>query len=242
MTEIAEIFGYCTPDEVVAEVLNDIGDSANIGQTLRYTQWCIRGYGQLRQFALPVGKTVRLTIDSQTSTVTLPDDYVDFGDIGTNVKGEFWSFTEKPELIDTTTQDCGLDTLDEDKGEGETLSDVDTYKEYGLSGGRNQYYYKMDLNSHRIIVYASDLTEVILKYVSTGIKVDGSTLIPIIAKEALIAWLHWQRVLNDKNETLAEKQERKSIWASRLHELRKPRNLNSLYDTLYSTIKNTAKR
>jgi hypothetical protein len=100
----------------------------------------------------------------------------------------------------------------------------------------------MDLNSHRIIVYASDLTEVILKYVSTGIKVDGSTLIPIIAKEALIAWLHWQRVLNDKNETLVEKQERKGIWASRLHELRRPRNLTSLYDTLYSTIKNTAKR
>ena len=82
----------------------------------------------------------------------------------------------------------------------------------------------------------------VLKYVSTGIKVDGKTLIPIIAKEALIAWLHWQRVLNDRGESEAERNRRERIWISRLRELRVPGNLTALYDILYSTIRNTAKR
>ena len=241
MTEAAEISGFCTIDEIVLEGMNDIGDSANMGQFHRYFQWTIRGYGQLRQFALPVGKEVKLKVNPQTSTVTLPDNYVEFGDIGINVDGQFWSFTEKPELVSTTTDNCAIETMSTTDGEGVHLAENRPGK-YAISGGVNTFYYKKDLKNHRIIVYGAGLTWVVLKYVSTGIKVDGSTLIPIVAKEELIAWLHWQRVLNDKNESALERTTRERLWASRLHELRRVTNLTALYDTLYSTLKNSPKR
>lgn len=238
METVQEIAGFCTPDEIVLEVLNDIGDAADMGQFRRYEQWLYRGYGQLRQFALPVGKEKRIKIDPKTSCIVLPDEFVEFGDIGIYIGGQWWSFTEKPELISITEQECGEEVVSD---HDHRLHEIRSGK-YATSGGKNPYYYKKDLRNHRIIVYATNLTHCILKYVSTGIKVDGSTLIPIIAKEALIAWLHYQRTLNDKSADKYEAVKREAIWASRLKELRTPRNLTALYDTLYSTIKNTMKR
>jgi hypothetical protein len=241
MEEPKEIPGFCTIDEIVSEVQNDIGDAADMGQHFRFAQWVIRGYGQLRQFALPVGKEALLPISAQTSTITIPDDFVEFGDIGINVEGQWWSFTLKPELVSTTTQNCGEETLESTHGEGEVLLENNPLL-YGITGGVNPYYYKPDLKNHRIIVYANGLTECVLKYISTGISVGTETIIPIIAKEALIAWLHFQRVLNDRKSTPYDIEKRQAIWGSRLKELRIPRNLTAWYDILFSTIRNTPKR
>ena len=234
MEEIKEISGFCTIDEIVLEVQNDVGDPADMSQHFRFAQWCVRGFGELRKFALPVGKEIRRKIDPKTSAITIPDDFFQWGDIGIYVGDIFWSFTEKPEMKSIIDENCGEDEMDL-KLHSEFVG------RYAESGGKNRFYYKKDMHHNRVIVYAKGLTEVILKYISTGIKVSGNTLIPLIAKEALIAWIHWQIELA-RGAGSASELSRKMIWGSYFKALRTPRNLTALYDALYSTIKQTAKR
>ena len=69
---MTEISGYTTPKQIVSAVLLDEGDGADMGQYKRYLNWVIRGYKQLKLFALPNAKEVRLDVNTDIYSVSFP--------------------------------------------------------------------------------------------------------------------------------------------------------------------------
>jgi hypothetical protein len=250
---MAELSGYTTPKAIVSAVMLDEGDGSDMGQYKRYLNWVIRGYKQLKMFALPNAKEVRIAVNSDIYAVTLPKDFVKFVSIGRPYKGKMDTFIQYNELIATTTEACGQQTQLDSNGENVTQYN-DTYNTlYGMGGGIGQYYYKLDLNNDRILINGSPiLTTVILKYISTGIEIGATTYIPVIAEESLIAYVHWQEALNSPTPDQRYTKSNLSSTAVREREYQKAFNslkymvnmptIQDLYDAVHESFTQTIKR
>lgn len=239
-----EVKGYSTLKTIIANVLNDL-DGGNMAHYKKYMQWAIRGYKELKLFALPIATTVRLPVNSDIYSVTMPDDFVNFVAIGIPYNGKLWTFSEYKDLIPTTTEDCGQETQDTDFGENITQDTGEYIYNYGASGGINQYYYKKDFGNNRVLLNGSPtLTNVVLKYVSTGVNIGSQTFIPKVAEEALIAYIHWKRTQFDKSATAYDKASFKQDWITEFNKLKfvTGSDIEAMYDALYETMIPTIKR
>ena len=250
---MAELSGYTTPKAIVSAVLLDEGDGADMGQYKRYLNWVLRGYKQLKMFALPNAKEVRLDVNPDIYSVTLPDDFVKFVSIGRPYKGKVDTFIQYNELVATTTPECGQETQDSEQGENVTQYNNSYYSLYGMGGGIGQYYYKLDLNNNRILLNGTPtLTTVNLKYISTGIKIGETTLIPVLAEESLIAFVHWQEALNSPTPDQRYTKSNLGMAAIREREYQKAFNnlkyivnmptVQDLYDAVNEAFTQTIKR
>jgi len=84
-----------------------------------------------------------------------------------------------------------------------TFSTVGGYSELGR--------YRINLDEFRI-EFSPDviLEDITLEYVSSGVKIDGTTYIPLIARESVIAYIIWKNSKSrsiPQNERLELKQE-----------------------------------
>ena len=147
----------------------------------------------VRDFQLHDGHSLRsekIAVDA-LGIVELPDDCVMVHDVCVAYRGEWWSFTERPDMVNTTTLSGGSETHDADFGEGVTLLDNKTYT-YGSKGAVNDYYYKLDWKARRIFCDGIISDTVLLKYVSNGINADGDTYIPEMVTPMLDTYLLWK--------------------------------------------------
>lgn len=206
-----EIKSIVTIQNIVANVLLEMGEEARKGLEFGYTQFAIRIYkNYLKIFYLPNAKTVKLEI-SDNGTVTFPNDMTKFIAVGFPHRAEFWTMTRRNQILLKLGEDCGeeeadmLDGVDTGDGEDNELSDGSGYGGYAQSGGINEGYFKPDWENNRLIIKKFTGTHVRLKYVSTGISIDGDTIIPSIAQESMIAGVHWLRTRHDKKAFLADK-------------------------------------
>ena len=135
-------------------------------------------------------RSEKVSVDS-LGIIELPDDCVRVHDICVAYRGEWWSFTERPDMVNTTTTVGLVETQDSDFGEGVALLDNKTYT-YGAKGAVNAYYYKLDWNERRIFCDGIKSDTVLLKYVSNGINADGDTYIPEMITPVLDAYLLWR--------------------------------------------------
>lgn len=161
---------------------------------------------ELHLYDLPNLVTEKVTIDAN-GIIELPSDAIGFNGLYKFVDGIKWQFTQRGDIITTTTTTAGVEGLDEDYGEGEALKDPKTGT-YGGVGGVNDYYYKIDWKARRIFVNIKSDTAV-LEYVTSGIELSGSTYIPDYCSSVIDSYLEWKRsLLDERLMRFAESRER----------------------------------
>jgi hypothetical protein len=201
----------------------------------RYFKWVHRGYKQLRLFKLPLNVAKTLPVQTNIRCVILPKDYVSFVAIGKTDHNHFQKFSLKDDLLPNTTESCGTET--------QTYTNP-TYEKtdyYSIGGGISRWYYRLDEGNNRILIDGDTLTEATLVYKSTGIDFNGETYIPMIAEEALIAWVHYQEALADKDKGMIAI--RKAVFDGAVNDIQLLNwNNDAMIDAIYSTIYQGVKR
>jgi hypothetical protein len=125
---------------------------------------------------------------SSLGIIEMPTDLIRLKDVCVAWNGEWWTMTEKPNMVNTTTMAGLVETHDSTFGEGVAVKDgVSTT--FGARGAINDYYYMVDYKARRIFVDGLVSDTVLIKYVSSGISVVGATYIPILLIPMLDAYL-----------------------------------------------------
>lgn len=241
---MADLNGLITLKDIIANVMLDLGPEAREGEYARMMQWAIRGYGELQEFHLNYLKETELTI-SDISTVTLPTDFVAFISIGIPINGRYWTFTRDDKILSPQTMDCGEDALNEDNGENVVFGAGGYISGYGVPGGRNDAYYRIDYANNRIILNQNiNRSTVILRYITSGVSLEGETYVPRIARECLIAWIHWKRIQHDSRVARVDKESARRDYYEEVNKLRDITgpSLEEIYDAIYETIMQVPKR
>ena len=228
---------YTSINNIIFQCYSDLGVNASDENHKRYFAWLLRGYKQLRLFKLPLDKAETLPVQTGIRCVILPKDYVSFVAIGKIENNQLEGFSLKGDLIPEISESCGVETQ---------ANNLPEYRHYGRTdytqgGGRNLWYYRPDEGNNRILIDGMPLKEATLFYKSTGINLTGETLIPTIAEESLISWVHYQQALGDGDKGMI--QIRKQILDSNISDLQLAEWDNqSMIEAVYSTIYQGVKR
>lgn len=208
---MADSSGWITIKNMVKEILFET--DRDMGFYKKCMHYVINGVRDLNMFHFDNVKTVKVTCND-IGVIDMPLDYVSFLALSINDGGKLWTLTRKEDLVPTTTELNGAETLDSDIGEG---VDIDTGANYGYktTGGKNDYYYDINERDHLFIVRPVPLTTrtLFLQYISSGIDLDdgNGTSIPVKIKKPL-KWhvLYMDGLLGkgrDKNLALLYKRE-----------------------------------
>lgn len=133
-----------------------------------------------------------------------------------------------------------------------SVSDVDDITDYtywnggyGVSGGRNQYYFYDDKENRRLIFESNNDEKIWVRYVSTGIGSLGeNTIVPEEYQEIIEAYILWQEALKHHNyskNTVGLYKQAYNQASKRLKAFQSP-TLNEWMDVIYSTFRQTPKR
>ena len=196
----------------------------------RFLQLALNGYRELSRFHIAEGiKTVRL-IPDENFVVELPDDFIQWLRVSVAYNGQKYSLSERNDMINTVTLSDGFENRDV-YGEGEPI---------GVGGNRmpggieNIYgYFTIDYNDRRILLLMDKLRPIYLDYVSMGIDSDND-FIPVIAKDALQAYIMWKDAYFDRKATISDRALKKQVYDEEVSKLRSSYSftLDSLRDAL----------
>ena len=194
-------------------------------------QHAINGYRELAKHHLAdCVRTAKLTMDSNY-IASFPDDMLQWIKVSISKDGVKWPLTQKRDLINTTSTVYGVETRDEDKGEGEKIY----VGGYGFNAGiENQYgYFIPDYENRRFIFLTDERRTVYLDYSSIGISSDAD-LIPVITKDALQAYIVWKLAFYDAKVPMNDKMLKKEIYDEEILKLESMYsfNLDTLRDVL----------
>jgi len=134
--------------------------------------------------------TAKVSINAN-KWIEMPSDMVGFVDLCVPTGGEWWSFTEKRTIVNTTTFTGLVEGLDEDFGEGVGVTSPQTTG-YGAKGGINAYNYTIDWSARRIFISGMDSATVALLYTTSGIEASGTTAIPEFITPLIDSYLLWK--------------------------------------------------
>ena len=194
---------------------------------------------ELHLFTVKNSRTIKLKMDA-VNCLSLPEDYLSFVKLGVPVQGRLWSFTLDNNIIVPQSLVNGLETLNQDIGEGQGKSE--SYMGYNTTGGYNDFYMKFDLPNRRIIVNGLPRTECTLVYKSNGVSASGQTLISGTYEEAILAFVNWKRAESERNMSWCQKFEMDyNGECNKLKFLEGP-TLDQIYDAIYSTYRIGPKR
>jgi hypothetical protein len=187
--------------------------------------------------------TYKTNLDATKKWIDLPIDFISFIDLVTPNRGQWWSFTRRDTIVNTTTTTGAVEGRDSTQGEGVVI-DQARVTGYGAKGGWNKFKYTLDLGARRIYIDDAITEDIVLMYVSSGIKTTGSTTIPEFITPMIDAYLlaketYWLP------ELVRERPMRdQTYWSERM----KIRNLinsmsaNEWLDLFYSSFTQSVKR
>lgn len=135
----------------------------------------------------PDARTEKVSVNS-LGIIDIPTDCIRIKDVCIAKDGEWWTFTERPNKVNTTTTTLGVEGQDSTFGEGVAVKDSALYN-FGTRGGINAYYYTVDWKARRIFCDGIVSDTVVLRYVSNGIALSGTTYIPSLLVQLLDAYL-----------------------------------------------------
>lgn len=211
-----------TLKNIVDNVHVDIGAN-NRNNHMRYKQWAIRCYQDLQFKYINQFSVANIVIDTN-NVGALPSDYVRYIRIGVIIKGQVYTLSRNDNIeIKPSAGTPNTDLEDANKiAVGTWLSAPP--KVYNLAD------YRLDLENDRIIFRgdANGVT-VVLEYIGTDITENNT--VPIQAREAVIAYIHWQRARFDKG-TRSEREETRLIWLDELRKLHKFEQFFTLQEAL----------
>lgn len=195
---------------------------------------------------------------SDINTVALPTDYIDYvRPPSLIVNGRIWTLTKLDTLPLQADISCGLPT--NPPTDNITVADVsitdyldyinNVYVEthqYGTSGGQNIAYYRVDKES-RLIVLSGNVPgdTVLLEYTSTGLSLEGDTLVPREVMPTIREYLIWQNIENNPTIAMGEKERKKEQYHDQLKQLIHFQNsfsVDEFLDILYGNSRQTPKR
>ena len=213
---------YKNLDYVVSRVQSDIQDYSTAGYQ-RLLQMAINGYKELNYAILPVIKTKYLTLSS-INTIDFPCDYVDYVVVGLVSGGQVITLSANPKIpLARKKDDCGNEVVEKVSA---TQSDDSLRlpllgfnyasshrggqyvgERYARGGGFNRYgYFRVDHDMRRFQFQNTiPNVEVLLEYKSTGIDAMGDALLPDYATQALVDYVHYQRLRFDRRATATDK-------------------------------------
>lgn len=160
---------------IVNDVKVDIDDFSERSHK-KLIRWATRGMEEFGLHGLNIVKTRKLFVDYDSNCVSLPEDMLAFLAVGTVQDGKFYRFGYNP-AITTSLEDITDDYRPADS----------KMMDYRI----NDTYYKLDLNNNRIVLSGERYEYVFLKYKSSGVDNESNTYIPVLAQEALIAFVKW---------------------------------------------------
>lgn len=193
---------------IVMSVLNRLQDYS-LKRYKALTQIAIEGFSELNLWTMSGHETVYLRM-SLAKTVELPVDYVDYLKIGVPINGKLRVITRNDSILLPRTFEDGTSVGNTDSGDESKLDNVVFFSShfkngvfvgglYGLPGGIDTNYFRID-EENRQIVFAGDIGrgEIVLEYLSSGVKTDGSSMVPREAIPALRTYVLWQMIENDQ--------------------------------------------
>jgi hypothetical protein len=223
--------GLVTLRSVVMSYLNRKQDYS-LKSYKRYVQILIEGYGELNLWHLGFGMEVVYLHMTAAKTVALPSDFITYQKIGIPINGKLRVLTNKENILLPRTFDTGEAVGNTDSGDDEGNTDILFFQShfrggvftaglYGLTGGIDDCYYRVDWENRQIVFSGeTPRSEIVLEYFSNGLKPDGSSLIPREAVPALRSYLDFVVTENDPRAAYNEKERKKTLWEEEVSALR----------------------
>jgi hypothetical protein len=250
-TPTQQISGFSTIDYVVAEMQVELDDYSTT-QNQRLTALVVSALREIRLYHKAAIQVAYLTIN-EAGIIPFPFDYMDFINIGIPMNGQLWNLTEDNKMLLDRSTDCGED--------GRVMSQGSSFENrisiltpswslnrftptyYGVSGGRNTGYYKVDEQARQIQFDGKiPRGEVVLVYKSTGI--GPNTVIGAEMIKPLKNIAHYNRVKFNKNESMNQKMLLKKDMEESVMELRafaQRFTMKQYMDVLWGAKRQTAK-
>jgi hypothetical protein len=236
-TAIPKTTAMVTIRYVVASTLNRLGDYT-LKSYKRMAQICIECFSEeLSLFHIGNSLEVVYLHMSTAKTVALPADFVDYTKIGVPVNGKLRVLTKHDNLLlPRTFDDTGDPVGNTDSGDTAGISNAlfftDHFRNgvfvgglFGLPGGVDEAYYRIDME-RRMIIFSGTVprSEIVLEYISTGLKIEGGSLIPRECVAPLRNYILWQLEENDIRIAYNEKERRKREYEESIEALRSFQN------------------
>lgn len=262
--------GLVTIRYIVMQVLNRVKDYS-MREYRRLVQIAIEGITEMNLFHTEEGLEVVYLHMAADQTVQLPDDFIDFVKVGYPLHGQirllkrddnillprtFYGSEIGGQFVADTGEAIGHTTYGAVIGgifvaDTEEVNQVffsDHFRNGQFVGGMyaipsDTAYYRLDRENRQIVF--SGLTprsEIVLEYISTGLKSDGSSLIPRETVAPIRAYIIWQMVENDMKVPETERDRRKREYKETLEDLRKFKNSLAMEEykkMLYTTTHHT---
>jgi len=248
------ITSYLSLLQVVKSFMSERGEKS-LTNIEKYVQMAIEGYSDMQLFEVNTIDVAYLAVNPDTNTAELPVDFVTMTKIGVEIAGRMWTLTvnndlilPRPETICPVAIEAVTESVVVDGGYffaphyryGRYTNTL-----YGVGGGFNIAYYRIDMN-RRVIYFHGNVPndEVILEYKSSGVKAGGA-IVPRQAVPALKAYLHWKTAEYDFRVPMNEKQRKENLYDKELYKLKTIEcsfNVSEYLDNLYSTMSQAPKR
>jgi len=249
--------GLVTIRYVVMSVLNRLQDYS-LKQYMRLSQIAIEGFSEeLSLFHLDTGMEVVYLHMSLAKTCALPSDYIKWNKIGYPINGQFKVITHSdsvllPRVFDDTGDAIGHTTVNNSTALAGAIYFQDHYRNgqyvgglYGMPGGIDVAGFRVD-RENRQLVFSGETprSEIVLEYISSGLKSGGGSLIPRECVAALRTYILWKKDENDPRiaynaKVRLEDQHEKEIAALRSFNLSftKDEYLQMVYGSYYQAPK-----
>lgn len=219
-----KVLGTTTINYVVMSLLNRIKDYSMRHRSF-LEQIVIEGFTELNLWHLDNIEVVYLRM-SEAKTVDVPADFVDWLKVGIPMGGKLRVLTKHDKILLPRTFSDGetVGNTDDSAGVQDYMYFTDHYRNgqfvaglYGLPGGIDQAYYRFD-RENRTFVFSGSLprAEIVLEYISSGVKLQGTTVIPREVVPALRAYAHWHLIENDPKVSVTEKERKKEQYEEQL--------------------------
>jgi hypothetical protein len=211
-----------TLDYVVRNVIVQLEESS-LRRYETYLQYAIRG---MRELTLYSGNSQALKIKHipmlPNKAINLPSDYIKYMKVGICVNGRVIVLGLDESLcLNENFSECGdpleiaIQNTDNPNyvffSFGYPFSGYYHNNQYvnslfGLGGGFNSRGYFRVNHEMNQIQFASTVpdSDIVLEYISDGVTLDGTAIVPVEAVEYLIAFVHWKRVEAKRDSTESE--------------------------------------
>lgn len=220
--------GYVNLDYVVKSIMIDLKQST-FHNYQTFLHLAAEGFTELNMYITPNIKVEYLPI-SEAFTANLPEDFIDYTKVGILINGKVWTLTHNktialPRIVDpcgktmANVSQCSLNDSSfnfpnwgfyfaNHFRNGQYVGEL-----FGLGGGFNFADFRIDHERRQIALSSSTpKTELILEYISSGIKADGSTVVPRVAVKTIKEYVHWKRVEYDIKVPMNERKNREQQY------------------------------
>jgi hypothetical protein len=166
---------------------------ANKRGTEDYVTYLENALNCVRDFNLYNGNEVtteKVTVNAN-HYIAMPSSMIGFNDLCVDWQGEWYSFTERRAIVNTTTFTGLVEGRDDEQGEGVDISQLQSYG-YGAHGAVNEFNYTLDWKARRIYVDGISSDTAVLFYTSSGVTADGTTYVSDLLTPVIGAYLMWR--------------------------------------------------